>query len=118
MFKLLAFTSLGVALLYPVFALPANAAPSASSKNVASVQAGQKVFTQNCFSCHSTNAGQVKVGPSLYHVNSGPKPRRTATEIRSILQNGKKGDLGQMPPFKDVLSKTDTDNLLAYVHTL
>jgi mono/diheme cytochrome c family protein len=57
---------------------------------------------------------QVRFGPSLYGVLSKPHPRKTDAEVRGILKNGK----GKMPSFKDVLSKEDTDNLLAYLHSL
>jgi mono/diheme cytochrome c family protein len=122
MLKPLVATSLTLALFCAAAATQVKAAPAdpvkAPANNAAAVQAGQQVFLKNCFPCHSTIEGQQKVGPSLYHVNSGPHPRHTATEIRGFLQNGKKGTIGTMPPFKDILTKEDTDNLLAYVHTL
>jgi mono/diheme cytochrome c family protein len=34
--------------------------------------------------------------------------------VRNILKNGQ----GKMPSFNGVLSKEDTDNLLAYLHSL
>ncbi len=119
MFKPIVVTSFAIALFCAVSAIPVKAAPvKTSAPSAATIEAGHQVFLKNCFPCHSTNEGQQKVGPSLYHVNSGPKPRHTATEIRGFLQNGKKGTIGQMPPFKDILTKEDTDNLLAYIHTL
>jgi mono/diheme cytochrome c family protein len=121
MLKPLVATSLTLALFCAATATQLNAAgaPAApASATHGDAQAGQQVFLKNCFTCHSTADGQQKVGPSLFHVNQGPHPRRSATEIRGILQNGKKGTIGQMPSFKDLLTKEDTDNLLAYLHTL
>jgi len=88
-------------------------APKAG-KEAAAVQAGRDTFTQRCILCHSVNEGQVMFGPSLYQVMKKPVGRKTAPEIRVILQNGK----GKMPPFKDKLTPEDVNNLLAYLHTL
>jgi cytochrome c551 len=88
-------------------------APKAA-KDAAAVHAGQDLFTQKCILCHSVNEGQVMFGPSLYQVMKKPAGKKTAAEIRAILQDGK----GKMPPFKDKLTPEDVNNLLAYLHTL
>ncbi|WP_263383097.1 c-type cytochrome [Granulicella arctica] len=87
-------------------AQPAAPAPTA--------HAGEAIFTQRCFQCHSVVEDQVRFGPSLYHVMKAPHPRKTAAEIRVILKEGK----GKMPSFKDILTPEDTDNILAYLHSL
>ena len=76
--------------------------------------AGEAVFTQRCFACHSVIQDQVRFGPSLYHVLKTPHPRKTPAEVRTILREGK----NKMPSFKDVLTPEDVNNLLAYLHTL
>ena len=106
--KTILFTSLSLAI-----AIPAHAQGNAASKDQAA-HAGQQVFTQKCFQCHSVLPDQVRFGPSLYHVLKKPHPLKTEPEVRTILKNGQ----GKMPSFKDVLSKEETDNLLAYLHTL
>lgn len=88
--------------------------PHAAGDNPASVHAGEQVFIQRCFQCHSVQEDQVKFGPSLFNEMKKPHPKKTATEIRTILKDGK----GKMPSFKDVLTQEDTDNLLAYIHSL
>ena len=80
----------------------------------ASVRAGQDVFNQRCFQCHSTVEGQVRIGPSLYHVMAKPHPRKSPAEVRALLVTGK----DKMPSFKGILTPVDTDNLIAYLHTL
>jgi mono/diheme cytochrome c family protein len=94
-------------------AVPASAQTSAAAKQEA-VHAGQQVFTQHCFQCHSVIPDQVRFGPSLHGVVSKPHPRKTDAQVRTILKNGQ----GKMPSFNGVLSKEDTDNLLAYLHSL
>ena len=81
----------------------------------ASIHAGEELFIQKCFQCHTVLEGQgVRLGPSLYHLFRGPHPKKTSAEIREILANGK----SKMPPFKEVLTQEDTDNLLAYLRSL
>jgi mono/diheme cytochrome c family protein len=99
-----------VALCYPV----ASIAQTGPAKNSEAVHAGQDLFTQKCFQCHSVVQDQVRFGPSLYHELAAPHPKKTPAEIRVILENGK----GKMPSFKDVLTKQDVDTLLAYIHSL
>jgi mono/diheme cytochrome c family protein len=83
---------------------------TAPTKSSNKVHAGQEVFTQKCFQCHSVAEGQVRFGPSLYHVTHS----KTPTEIRVIISNGK----GKMPPFKESLTKENVDALIAYVRSL
>jgi mono/diheme cytochrome c family protein len=101
--------------------LAATAAPAAApaqtagpAKDALAARAGQEVFNQRCFQCHSTVEAQVRVGPSLYHVMAKPHPRKTPAEVRTLLLNGK----DKMPSFKGILTAADTDNLIAYLHTL
>jgi mono/diheme cytochrome c family protein len=115
LFKSIVAASLTLVLFCAASATTAQAAPA---PDPVAVHAGQQVFLKNCFPCHSTAEGQQKVGPSLFHEMQGPHPKRSATEILGILHNGRKGAIGQMPSFKDILTKEDTDALLAYLHTI
>jgi mono/diheme cytochrome c family protein len=64
--------------------------------------------------CHSANQGQVMLGPSLYgEMRLAPK-KKTSAQIRTIVSDGK----GKMPPFKDLLTNDDVNNLIAYLGTL
>jgi mono/diheme cytochrome c family protein len=108
-----AILSLALAATVSALAVPANAEANPAAKQQA-VHAGQQVFTQRCFQCHSVIPDQVRFGPSLYGVVTKPHPRKTDAQVRNILKNGQ----GKMPSFNGVLSKEDTDNLLAYLHSL
>jgi mono/diheme cytochrome c family protein len=112
MFKVSAATFLTIGAL--CFSSNAQAQTSAAPKGAGNAHAGEEVFTKRCFQCHSVIEGQVRFGPSLYGVMKGPHPRKTAPEIRTILKEGK----NKMPPFNGILTEEDTDNLLAYLHTL
>jgi mono/diheme cytochrome c family protein len=89
------------------------AQPSASAYTPANAHAGEQVFLQKCFQCHSINQGEVRIGPSLFHVMKGPKAV-SAAQIRIQLRDGK----GKMPPFKDLLTAEEVDHIVAYLHTL
>ena len=89
-------------------------AQSSADKNATMVHAGQDIYTHKCLQCHSVNEGEVRLGPSLYGEMKKPRPKKSATEIRTILENGK----GKMPSFHDKLTSQEIDNLLAYLHTL
>jgi mono/diheme cytochrome c family protein len=92
---------------------PSAAQPSTSAYTPANAHAGEQVFLQKCFQCHSVNQGEVRIGPSLFHVMKGPKAV-SAAQIRIQLRDGK----GKMPPFKDILTPDDIDHVIAYLHTL
>jgi mono/diheme cytochrome c family protein len=95
--------------------VPAKDAPSSSAAayTPANAHAGEQVFLQKCFQCHSVNQGEVRIGPSLFHVMKGPKAVSPAL-IRTQLRDGK----GKMPPFKDLLTPDDVSHIIAYLHTL
>lgn len=104
----------GIAPLSALFApLPSVAQPPASAYTPANAHAGEQVFLQKCFQCHSVNQGEVRVGPSLFHVMKGPKAV-SAAQIRIQLRDGK----GKMPAFKDLLTQEEVDHVIAYLHSL
>lgn len=51
------------------------AAGSAFAQEAHEVEEGQKIFKRVCFSCHTSDAGKNKIGPSLHGVFG----RKTAT---------------------------------------
>jgi mono/diheme cytochrome c family protein len=103
------------------------AMPALAANPKAQPAAGKRLFDSNCAMCHRADgSGGVKVGtaesadlrsPGLeetYHHND-------ALILRAILE-GKDGDGGNlemvMPHWKGKLSKTQANELLAYVKTL
>jgi ubiquinol-cytochrome c reductase cytochrome b subunit len=98
-------------------------APSTSAKMSPAAQAGQKIFSQNCSSCHGANGqGQSNIAPPLAgnsFVTGDPK-----AVITTVL-NGKTGPItvngqnfnGMMPPWKASLSNKDIANVVTYIRT-
>ncbi len=93
--------------------LHAQAAKPAG-KDAGNAHAGETLFMQKCFQCHSVAEGEVRFGPSLYHEVKKPKPKKTEAEVRLIIKNGK----NKMPAWGAILTAQDTDNLLAYIRSL
>jgi mono/diheme cytochrome c family protein len=93
-------------------ALCAAEKSAAAAYTPANAQAGQDVFLQKCFQCHSINKGEVRVGPSLYGVMKNG--HLSAVQVHAQLVNGK----GKMPPFKDLLTPEEMDHVIAYLHSL
>jgi cytochrome c2 len=74
--------------------IPSAAQSSAAAYTPANAHAGEQVFLQRCFQCHSVNPGEVRIGPSLFHVMKGPKAVSAA----------------QIPD--------DVNHIIAYLHSL
>lgn len=73
---------------------------------------GKALYATNCTMCHqATRAGMPPMVPSLVGVSS----RLTAAQIREVINAGKTGGAMPMPAFGDKLSKSDVNNLIAYL---
>jgi mono/diheme cytochrome c family protein len=95
-------------------AVLATGRPADPAAKPGNAHAGQEVFTKRCFQCHSVLPDQVKLGPSVYGEMKKPNPKKTASEVRAIVNNGK----GKMPAFKEILTQQEMDDLLVYLRTL
>jgi len=75
------------------------------------------VYTQ-CGMCHNADSDEKKMGPGLKglfkkdKLASGKKVNDST--VRSQIDEGGKG----MPPYKDMLSDQEKDDLIAYLKTL
>ena len=114
----LAFLTLLVGV--PALSAVSSAAPTAVEKvpataySAANVKAGQEVFLKRCYACHSVAEGEVRLGPSLYHEMQGKPPKKNFAQMREQILLGK----NKMPPFKEILTPEQIDQVIAYVHSL
>jgi mono/diheme cytochrome c family protein len=81
--------------------------------------AGRRVYDQNCDRCHEPYSSRSKRGESLQGVFKRqylPKSGLPVNDERlsEIIHSGR----GVMPAFGPVLSETEIQDLLAYLHTL
>src|SRR3954464_6952372 len=78
---------------------------------------GKEVFEQ-CGVCHNADSDEKKMGPGLKglfkkdKLTNGKKP--TDATVRAKIDEGGNG----MPAYKDMLSDTEKDDLIAYLKTL
>ncbi len=95
--------------------------------------AGQRVFATHCATCHATEAGQNKIGPSLAGIvgsKSGTVPGFNFSaamknaditwddaELDKFLANPS-GDVHGTKMFVNLPSESDRQNVIAYLHTL
>lgn len=106
--------------------LPAVTIGWAKSKTTLSpaAKAGKKIFDQNCTLCHYPDQAKKKIGPGLKGVLKNKelpyshKPATVANVRHQIEQGNPQGKPMPMPPFANKLSKTQLDDLIAYLKTL
>src|SRR5215469_10120074 len=78
---------------------------------------GKDIFEQ-CAVCHNADSAEKKMGPGLKglfkhdKMVNGKKP--TEANVRAKIDEGGNG----MPPYKDMLSDKEKDDLIAYLKTL
>lgn len=78
---------------------------------------GKAVFEQ-CAVCHNADSTEKKMGPGLKglfkkdKMSNDKKP--TEANVRAKIDEGGNG----MPPYKEMLSDTEKDDLVAYLKTL
>ena len=78
---------------------------------------GKAVFEQ-CGVCHNPDSDEKKMGPGLKglfkkdKMSNGKKP--TEANVRARIDEGGSG----MPAYKDMLSDSEKDDLIAYLKTL
>ena len=104
--------------VFGVWAAGAGAAAGSQKGRAAQLERGRKVYADRCARCHGSDGqghtpmGQTVEPPDL----SDPawKRGRTDAQMRASVANGR----GQMPAFKNKLSRQDIAASIAYVRTL
>ncbi len=80
--------------------------------------AGQRVFVNQCSSCHYADSDKGLYGPGLAGLFRKPYlPSGMAandTRVRSVIVRG----WAMMPPMGNALPDQDLEELMAYLHTL
>lgn len=98
-------------------ALALLAMPAVSQKQKGDAAKGKVVFEQ-CAVCHDANSTQTKMGPGLKGLFKRSKLKNgkkvTEESVRTWIDKGGNG----MPPYEEMLSAEEKDNLIAYLKTL
>lgn len=85
---------------------------SAAETESAAAKRGEATFKQRCIVCHNKQPGDTTPfgPPNLNGIFHGPAAI-TTKQAEDIIVNGK----GQMPPWGKVLTKSDIDDVIAYL---
>jgi len=82
-----------------------------------SAERGAKVYAANCQACHQAD-GTGRIGTLQMAASFVEDTERMAKSDEELLQsiaNGKKGAIGQMPPWAAILSEQQRVDALAYI---
>src|SRR3974390_2707131 len=81
-----------------------NSSPDAQAK----VEAGESVYNNNCQNCH---------GDQLVNTGQTFDLRRLTANDRARFDNSVRNGKNQMPPWKDVLSNEEIDQVWSYIRS-
>jgi mono/diheme cytochrome c family protein len=91
---------------------------SAAASHAADAAKGKAVYGQQCVACHSADTDERKMGPALKglfkkaKMANGKQP--TDANVQAKIDEGGNG----MPPYKEVLTKDEKADLMAYLKTI
>ncbi len=105
-----AILALSASLVVMEYLVPSSAAAADTLGGHA--KQGQAIFRQRCAACHNKQPGDTSPfgPPNLNGIFRGTSPL-TAKEAARIIEDGKP----PMPAFGSVLSRSDIDDLIAYL---
>jgi len=85
---------------------------------------GKTLFESKCGICHATDSSERRIGPGLKGLKDGALPsRRNGTNedrntTHDVVMHQIENGGGGMPVFRDLLTKEQKDDIVAYVLTL
>jgi len=109
--KPLAGLAIGLVLAFFLPLLLAQDPPKGDAK------AGSMIFEDKCTECHDSDSEETKTGPGLKGVKEGKLPSGRKSNRENILEILTEGR-DEMPPFKDVLTEKQKEDVIAFVLTL
>ena len=103
--------------VYVCFAILSAGSVAALAAGKGDAAKGKEVFVQ-CEVCHNADSTEKKMGPGLKglfkHDKLANGKKVTDATVRDQIEQGGNG----MPPYKDLLSDTEKDDVIAYLKTL
>jgi len=114
--KALAGLAIGLGLAFFLPLLPAQSDKD-SDPPKGDAKAGSMVFEDKCTECHNSDSEETKTGPGLKGVKEGKLPSGRKSNRENILEILTEGR-DEMPPFKDVLTEKQKEDVIAFVLTL
>ena len=97
---------------------PKKKSSNDSHASAAAVARGKEIFEKKCAVCHYADSDAKKIGPGLKGISKRGftvnQSKVTDETLKTWIANGD----SLMPPFKDVLTPSEIDDVVAYVKTL
>ena len=87
-------------------AIAAVASAQEAPRDQAAIDAGESIYNNYCQTCH---------GDRLVNTGQTFDPRRLTAGDRARFENSVRNGKNQMPPWKDVLSAEEIEQLWAYI---
>lgn len=103
---------------------PSPVAGAAAAESKGDAGAGRKVYRTHCALCHFADATIVKVGPGMKDLFKQKKlvlsglPLTEDNVRKRIAEGSPDPQKPLMPAFRDILTRKETDDLVAYLKTL
>jgi mono/diheme cytochrome c family protein len=85
--------------------------------HTADQSAGKALFEIKCGVCDATESSERRIGPALKGVKDGSVPSRKNATPDAILKQIENGG-GGMPVFRELLTKDQKEDIIAYIMTL
>lgn len=79
--------------------------------------AGKALFEKKCAICHASESSERRIGPTLKGVKEGQLPSHQNATHDTVLYKIDNGG-GGMPVFRELLTKEQKEEIVAYVLTL
>ena len=90
---------------------------AAAFASAADPSAGKALFEKKCEICHATDSSEHRIGPALKGVKEGTLPSHKDATHDAVLKQIENGG-GGMPVFRELLTKDQKEDIVAYVLTL
>jgi len=91
--------------------------PACRATELPDAARGKEVFAAHCRVCHAASDQPRKLGPSLTGLFKRPRfssgKRMSEAAVRALIDSGARG----MPPYKEMLSSSQKEDLLAFLKT-
>jgi cytochrome c len=78
---------------------------------------GKALFQKKCAVCHATDSSERRIGPALKGVKEGQLPSHRDATADAVLKQIEDGG-GGMPVFRELLTKEQKEDIVAYVLSL
>jgi len=85
-----------------------------AEERIGDVIRGRIVYEQYCIACHQAD-GKGANGMIAADLTNKDRMTKSNDELLTSIRDGFQGKVGLMPPWKDILSESDMEDVLQYI---